>query len=167
MAPLFENSYIRDESILLEFNRRFRLFSPVYILYYLFSAYCLYQFFTVLIFWGVPVLRFLLIPVLLMLFLWYSCRRGAKISLNRDLEINNGQPLRIYLVITQETITCYDPNGSATIPLTCIRRVRQSRNLIYLTSKAGVTWIFPKATFIRSTPDDFRSFLNTKGLRVR
>ena len=64
MAPLFENSYIRDESILLEFNRRFRLFSPVYILYYLFSAYCLYQFVTLLIFWGVVVLRFLLIPVL-------------------------------------------------------------------------------------------------------
>ena len=167
MAPLFENSYIRDEAIHREVLFRFRLLSPVYILCYLFCAYCLYQFFTVLILWDYIILRFLIIPLLFLLLLIYSCRRNARMLQARDLEINNGQPLRIYLVVTQEGITSYDPNGSATIPFDRIRRVTQSKNLIFLITKARVIWIFPKATFIRCNPEDFLSFLKTKGLRVR
>ena len=167
MEPLFENRCIRNEAIFLEFYRRFRLLSPPYICSYLICAYCLYHFFVYWATYDIFALSYLFGPALLPCAIWYACRRDAKLALRREIEINGGTPAENHIVVTEYGIASHYPNSSTEISFSNIKKVRRSRNLIYVITKAKITWIIPKNTFTRGTADEFLSFLKSKGIKVR
>ena len=167
MESLFENRYIRNEAIFLEFYRRFRLLSPSWIFGYLLCAFSLYNFIICWITYDFYDLTYLVGPALVPGVAWYVYRRDAKIALRREIEINGVNPVANHIVVTECGISSHYPNSSAGLSFTSIKKVRQSKNLIYLTTKAKITWIIPKATFTKGTADEFLTFLKSKGFKVR
>ena len=166
MEPLFEIRYTRDEALFREFFRRTQLLSPIYIFAYLYSAYCLFNYF---FYWFITgdwsQIYLIVLPCGLLGFLWYLYHRSIRITLNRDLETNGGKPMEQHLIVTETVMTGSTSTGSADLSFEHIKKVRQSRNLIILYTKAKQAFIFPKAAFTRGTAAEFLAFLKTKGIK--
>ena len=166
MEPLFEIRYTRDEALFREFFRRTQLMSPIYIFAYLYSAHCLFNF---LFYWFVTgdwsQIYLIALPCGLLGYLWYLYQRSIRITLNRDLESNGGKPIDQHLIVTENAITGSTPTGSADLSFERIKKVRQSKNLIILYTKAKQAFVFPKAAFTRGTAAEFLAFLKTKGIK--
>ena len=165
MEPLFENRHIRDEAMFREFFRRTQLLSPVYILSYLCCGYLLFNFVFVWIAFGYFEPYLPLFATGLLGFYWLLYRRNIKLTMNRELEMSNGKPLEQRLVVTENCFIGYAPTSSMEIPFDNVKKVRQSKNLILVCTKAKQAFVFPKATFTKGTPEEFLAFLKSKGIK--
>ena len=165
MEPLFENRYIQDEAMIREFFRRTQLLSPVYILGYLCCVYFLLNFIFVWAFFGYCELYYLIFTAALLGYYWLLYHRSIKLTMNRELEMSSGKPLERRLVVTEDCFIHYTPTSSVEIPFDSVKKVRQSKNLILVCTKAKQAFVFPKATFTRGTLEEFLAFLKSKGIK--
>ena len=74
-------------------------------------------------------------------------------------------PIDQHLIVTENALTGSTSTGSADLSFEHIKKVRQSRNLIILYTKAKQAFVFPKAAFTRGTAAEFLAFLKTKGIK--
>lgn len=166
MEPLFENRYIRDRSLMKDFYRRSMLMSPAAIILYLACLYCLWNTIEILYLADFFYPGYLLLAVFVLGLVWFGYRRNVNLTLKRDLELNNGQPIAQHIVVTEQGFTAHGINGSQEVTFNTIKKVRKTRKLILLITNARLVWVFPKASFTRGTPDEFLAFLKTKGFKV-
>jgi len=90
--------------------------------------------------------------------------RTVEISYKRDLEINNGKPADIKVILTNDEIeVCSVNSGSKNhISYQHIRKIITTRNYYVLSTEAKHYIAFRKDGFVMGTPDEFISFIKSK-----
>ena len=90
--------------------------------------------------------------------------RVIDISYKRDLELNNGEPAKIIMTLTNEGIeTCRANTESKNhISFQCIMKIITTHNYYLLLTEAKHYIVFKKDGFCKGTPDEFLSFIKGK-----
>lgn len=95
----------------------------------------------------------------------YVIFRNRNLAYSRDLEINNGKPVKMKLLITENSINIItNSETKANIELTSIERVVRTKNYYILVSKSKLGISLKKNGFIKGTMGEFEKFLKQKGL---
>lgn len=167
MEPLFENVYVRDEKLLKEYLKRLMLRRPIdYFLYIIAGIYFIEC--AVMWFWLEyinPFVLILLAAVIALKVVGYH--RSVKLALQRDLELNGGEPVKLEVAVTEDAIRAQTRVDAPEIPFSSIKKVIQTKNLIVLISKARLAFVLTKDGFTRGTAAEFLQFLRNKGIKVK
>ena len=85
----------------------------------------------------------------------------------RDSEVH-GKEISVETIVTNEYIQNTASTGAVNkLEYDKIRNSVQTKNLILLRSKANLIYIFRKDTFTKGNKEDFISFLNGKGVKIK
>ena len=165
METLFENSYVRNKELAKEIYRYYYFQRKGLIVCY---VLLLLSFFgNILIFektynWGVCIF----VP-LFFLFQLYCYFRQVNTMVKRDIEVH-GKEISVETIVTNEYIQNTASTGAVNkLEYDKIRNSVQTKNLILLRSKANLIYIFRKDTFTKGNKEDFISFLNGKGVKIK
>lgn len=175
MNPLFEVRYVQDKALLQSFYRRIILRSPIAIFSYVFSAICLINIGKVLLAiqfvevsgWQTSIAYYLVIIAILLGIQWFTYHQRVKMVLNQELELNQGMLMQRRIVVTESSITVHIQDNPQELSFASFRKVYETKTLILLITKAKQACIFPKASFILGTPEEFLTFLRSKGFQIR
>ena len=90
--------------------------------------------------------------------------RTVDICYKRDLEINNGEPVEVKMILTSDGIeTCRVNSESKNhFSYNSVKKIITTRNYYALLTEAKYYIVFRKDGFITGTADDFLSFINNK-----
>lgn len=92
---------------------------------------------------------------------------SVKNAIAKDREKFGAQALKVRTVVTDEGIQCtYGEKTVDPIPVTEIKKVFTTKNLILLHTKARLLMIFHKDNFTVGTRDEFLNYLRENGLKV-
>ena len=167
MEVLFENSFLRTKKVAKEMYGYFYFkrigMNICYIFYALLFIYQIYNWIAN----NRVELTFLLIgPIvyLLQVFLYfYQVRALTK----RDIELF-GSPAAIKTEVTENCVRAIAPSGGVNeLTYINVRRAVQTKNLIFLQTKANLLYVFLKDGFTLGTAEEFIAFLKSKGVRVK
>lgn len=103
--------------------------------------------------------------LILLCFQIYNFFTNKKLAYNRDLERNNGNPIEVELLITEESVnvfTNYEKNIN--IEFSNIEKVIKTKNYYILVSKAKLQISLKKDSFTKGTAKQFEQFLKQKKL---
>ena len=167
MEILFENSYIRNKQLAKEiymyyyFQRKWLVVCYALLLL-AFLANILISIFEKTYNWSI----FVFVP-LFFLFQFYCYFRQVNTMVNRDSEVH-GKEISVETIVTNEYIQNTASTGAVNkLEYYKIRSAVQTKNLILLRSKANLIYIFRKDTFTKGNKEDFISFLNGKGVKIK
>lgn len=167
MEPLFENVYVRDEKVLKEYLGWMLMRRPIdYFLYIVAGVYFVES--VVMWFWLEyfnPFIWILLAVVAALKVIGWH--RSVKLTLQRDLELNGGEPVQLEIAVTEDAIRAQTRQDAPEILFSSIKKVTQTKNLIILISKARLAFVLTRDGFTRGTADEFLKFLRDKGLKVK
>ena len=93
--------------------------------------------------------------------------RMGKTEYKRDLELNNGKPLMVNMVMNNDEVETFctdEPEKASQISLKSITGLLITRNYYVLTTKANMLISFKKDGFIKGTPDELISFLKSNDI---
>lgn len=93
----------------------------------------------------------------------YMYIRNKKLAYERDLERNQGSPIQIKLLISEESINiCTMPNKNTSVEFVNIERVIKTKNYYIFISKAKLWVAVKKDSFSKGTLGQFEEFLKEK-----
>ena len=171
MENLFENKYIRTKEYYGEFYLYFHFKRPklivVNILFLLgFIAGLLFAFSAHSVS-PQSYITLIVVPVLMWILMIFRYTKGKKISCERELELNNGQPGESNFMVTEDGIDVYDIASESKnhINFSQIKKIIKTRNFYILLTKAKLGCVFKKDSFVKGTPDEFLAFLRAKGFK--
>ena len=167
MEILFENSYVRNKLLAKEiytyyyFQRKWLVVCYAMLLLSFLSNIFI-SIFEKTYNWGV----FIFVPLFL-LFQLYCYFRQVNTMVKRDSEVH-GKEISVETIVTNEYIQNTASTGAVNkLEYDKIRNSVQTKNLILLRSKANLIYIFRKDTFTKGNKEDFISFLNGKGIKIK
>lgn len=167
MEILFENNYTRNKELAKEIYSYYYFKRKGLVFLYVIFAFCLV--FNVIlgtIYDGgnLDIVNFLLF---FYVFQFLCYRYQVNTMCKRDMECH-GKEIYVETVVTDSFIQNTASTGSVNKLDYCnVRNAVQTKNLILLRSKANLIYIFRKDTFTKGTPDEFISFLKSKGIKVK
>ena len=167
MEILFENSYVRNKELAKEIYRYYYFQRKWLVVCYALLLLSFLSNIFISIFekkynWGV----FIFVPLFL-LFQLYCYFRQVNTMVKRDSEVH-GKEISVETIVTNEYIQNTASTGAVNkLEYDKIRNSVQTKNLILLRSKANLIYIFRKDTFTKGNKEDFISFLNGKGVKIK
>ena len=172
MDILFENRYERTKAFhkeIISYSYFKRLQSlALYIVLTLIMVFCslVLLFPAVLPFYKTAGIYLLFLAIfVVMMIVRYA--RTVKIGYKRDLEINNGKPAEIKMILTSDGIEACNVNSESKnhISYQSIRKIITTRNYYVLLTEAKHYVAFRKEGFVTGTPDEFVSFIKSKVIK--
>ena len=92
---------------------------------------------------------------------------SVKNAIARDRVRFGNDPLKVHTVVTDEGIQCtYGEKTVDPIPVTEIKKVFTTKNLIMLHTKSRLVMIFHRDNFTVGTQEEFLNYLRENGLKV-
>ena len=167
MEILFENSYVRNKELAKEIYRYYYFQRKWLVVCYALLLLSFLSNIFISIFektynWGVCIL----VP-LFFLFQLYCYFRQVNTMVKRDSEVH-GKEISVETIVTNEYIQNTASTGAVNkLEYDKIRNSVQTKNLILLRSRANLIYIFRKDTFTKGNKEDFISFLNGKGVKIK
>ena len=167
METLFENSYVRNKELAKEIYRYYYFQRKWLVVCYAllllsFLGNILTSIFEKTYNWGVCIF----VP-LFFLFQFYCYFRQVNTMVKRDSEVH-GKEISVETIVTNEYIQNTASTGAVNkLEYDKIRNSVQTKNLILLRSRANLIYIFRKDTFTKGNKEDFISFLNGKGVKIK
>ena len=167
MEPLFVNITVRDEAMMKEYLRKTFLLRPLSIFFYVLAAHYLLKTATVWFYFGYIDPIYLFVGVFIPPWYYFIYRRTLKLTLNRDLEANGGQPVTIEVSVTETSFFGRTKADAPEIAFSSVKKVTQTKNLIIVTTKAKQAFVLKKDGFTKGTAPELLQFLRDKGLKVK
>ena len=172
MDILFENRYKRTKEYFKEFYSYFYFKRPIAIILNVICALG-FIFGVLLLLLSDPFRSENLIKfyIFFPLFIWFIMIlryfRSVKIRYNQDLEMNNGEPLDVKIMVTNDGIAaCFaDSESKMQLPYQKIKKILKTKNYYILISEAKLSCTFKKDSFVGGDNDEFLLFLMSKGLK--
>ena len=171
MDILFENQYERTKGFYKEifsytFFRRPQMMA-LYIVLALIFILCtrlLSLLFSGLSPFDNTIVIYLSLWAIFMVFMIVGYGRTVEICYKRDLEINNGKPIEIKLILTNDGIESCRLNSETKnhISYQSFRKIISTRNYYVLSTEAENYVALKKDRFITGTPNEFLSFIEGK-----
>ena len=94
--------------------------------------------------------------------------RAVNFTVNKDMELNNGGMAYISLDVGEDIFTFTSTSGSRSdVSYMELRSVKQTKNLILLSTDTNICYVFPKDAFTKGRAIGFKEFLKSKGFNVR
>lgn len=91
--------------------------------------------------------------------------KNENLAYRRDLERNQGNPIQIKLLISENSINIYTiPNKNTSLEFVNIERVIKTKNYYIFISKAKLWGAVKKEAFSKGTLKEFEEFLKKKKL---
>lgn len=169
MEILFKNKFIRNKEMAKEiygyyyFKRKFSMITLILIGVFAIENFV---FFILNPSFDLPIVAFS-VAVFVVAFRIYCYIYQVKTLVKRDME-TNGQEVEIDVYVTQDYIQLTVSSGGITkIEYDKFKSAVQTKNLIFLRSKANLLYIFKKDSFEVGTVEDFVGFLKSKGIKVK
>ncbi len=162
MDILFESSYIKDykwsREVFVAIRRRFLIISSALVLIY--QAIVVYNIANGKI--QVPAI----IMAALLLFVYaYVIVKSIRLPIKADIG-RYGKPVSIRVCATDEKLISYKSSGDIVeLEYTGIKRMKQSKNYLYLVSDAGLWYCVRKDGFTVGDYNSFVEFLEAKGIK--
>ena len=94
----------------------------------------------------------------------YRYIKTLKNDYKRDIETNNGEPMKVEMVLTDDGIGMYsiDQDAKAHIPYKSVTKIINTKNYYGLLTEAKQLMFFKKDGFIKGSPDEFLPFIRSK-----
>lgn len=164
MDILFESSFVKDykwaKEVFFKIRRKFLVISLAFILAY--QALLIYD---VANNPGKMSVN-LIIDAFFLLFYCYIIAKSIKAPVKADLA-THGKNLSIRVCATEEKLISYKSSGDvAELDYARVKRIKQSKNYLYLISDAGIWYCVSKNGFTVGDYGSFISFLFKKGLEM-
>jgi len=180
MEPLFENEIVCDRDVYKEYYKKICFRRPFAITVLVFFGTCFFASIFLLINQSCSIITSsqnlksipesiyfysVLFPLFLALRIWQYFRI-VKISLARDMEMNNGKTRELLRIVTPEKIeiACNADESKISYHWSSVKKVIETKNLIILLTEAKMGIIFKKDGFTKGTYEDFIFFLRGIGL---
>ena len=94
--------------------------------------------------------------------------RAVSFTVNKDMELNNGGMAYISLDVGEDIFTFTSTSGSRSdVSYMELRSVKQTKNLILLSTDTNICYVFPKDSFTKGSATGFKEFLKSKGFNVK
>jgi hypothetical protein len=94
--------------------------------------------------------------------------RAVNFTVNKDLELNNGGQAYISLDVREDIFTFSSTSGSRSdVSYMELRAVKQTKNLILLSTDTNICYVFPKDAFTKGSATGFKEFLKSKGFDIK
>lgn len=167
MEPLFENVYVRDEAVMKEYLRRMLLLGPSAIFAYVLVGYMLVNLIVLWVWIGYFAFPYLIASAFILLLHLFIYRRTLKLTMDREKEVNGGEPLELHTTVMENSIACRTKIDAPEVAYSSIKKVIQTKNLIIVVTKAKLAFIMSKDGFTRGTPEALLQFFRDKGLKVK
>ncbi|MBO5065452.1 MAG: hypothetical protein J6D06_04985 [Clostridia bacterium] len=167
MNILFENQYLRDESLVKE------LYQYLYFKRGITKACFALMGITVVIniVNGVTLNQFdivaLFFPLLFAFFIFYRYFRDVKLSLKRDAECCSDGLWGNVVVTDEGIIRSFSTGDLVRLSFDKFKYVTETKNLILLFSETGLITILRKDSFLKGDSCSFVSFLSAKGVKIK
>ena len=170
METKIESTYVRDEKFAKEYFSYHSYKRPSGII---FTVLCILTivsgFLNVLAYneyWAI-VSIVLGISVLVLRFI--RVKKSIKIFLERDKESNHGSFISVQNLVTENSIVVKSSSNETgtEYEMSCIEKAYQSKNYIYLITKAKLAIVFDVNNFSKGTPEELIEFMNQKGIKVK
>jgi len=170
MEVSFENQYTKTEDFYSEYFKQVHLKNRLNIFFCIFYLInIIFNLLTVIFFEGDS--KLLLILVVVFVFLCFIkvlvYKSETQSHYKRDLAFTGGEPLEIYLTVTESGLDyCVINYQTKThFDFSQIKKVKKMENYIVVLLKSTYPFIFKKDSFTKGNPDEFLDFL--KGEKVR
>ena len=167
MEILFENQYERTKEFHIEIiTYAFFKRSVIVMFNIIFSQIIVI---CVLSFYGFHIEIYIFILIITVVRRIIRCVRAIHTSYKQDLENNNGEHLKIKIIVTKEGIAdgfAHSESKNYT-SYDSIRKIVQSKNYYALITEANQYLIFKKEGFIKGRSDEFLSFIKSKELKSK
>lgn len=171
MENIFENIYICTKQYYKECYKAICLRKPsIIILYLLFGINFISIILDIVIFKVTQLNNYatrlnIFLDMFILSFPIYMYIRNKKLAYERDLERNQGSPIQIKLLISEESINiCTMPNKNTSVEFVNIERVIKTKNYYIFISKAKLWVAVKKDSFSKGTLEQFEEFLKEKKL---
>ena len=168
----FENKYTRDKDSIREYLNYFCFKRPLLMVLNIFLAFIFL--FTAASFFYPPIFPFSAskdLYIVLPLFIWtvniLRYFKALKLSVMRDREINNGNPIDMHYIVSDEKVEvcCESIETKNSVYLSQLKKVVKTKNFIILITEAKLSLVLKKDSFTKGTPDELLSFLRKKGFK--
>ena len=162
--PLFKNRFVRDEQYAHELYLHYYLKTPLFVvLYVLFGIQTLISF-SVSITSG---LFALLCAAIIVLSVRILHSVNVKNTIARDRERANGNELLNELFVYSDRVELFMLGNKETLYFSNIKRAFETKNHIFLQTKARMVYIFKKDSFTLGNSEDFVKFLRDNGIKIQ
>ena len=165
MDPLFKNSYVRDRQMAKELYRFFYFKRKILVFYNILFAFGLIM--------GLIIEKHELLALqIIIATIFYTVqtllyRQNINVALKRDLEIFKKEPT-IIITVTNDNIThCIKDDNENTLEFSSIKNAIQTKNYIFLRTKANLVYALKKDGFTLGTKENFIPFLKSKNIKVK
>ena len=90
--------------------------------------------------------------------------RAPKNDYKRDIETNNGEPMKVEMALTNDGVGMYSVNqdAKAHIPYKSVTKIITTKNYYGLLTEAKQIMFFKKDGFVKGSPDEFLPFIKSK-----
>ena len=167
MEKRFENHYERTPEVMKELFRAIYFKRPVTLVIYLVLGAIAVVNIINAIASGVFQFGGCVYIVIFALMQLVMYNNSVKNAIARDREKFGGEVLKVHTVVTDEGIQCtYGEKTVDPIPVSEIKKVFITKNLILLHTKARLLLIFHKNNFTVGTQEEFLKYLCKQGLKV-
>lgn len=166
METLFENKYVRDESIMKEVYQYFYFKRPLYLIL---DTIIGLVFVANLAMWlsGNGINYVILLAVPLFILVRFIIYRGAvDMLMKQDKDMYKGKPVKVQNYVTEHGIKTVIFKGVNNILYHNIKKVIQTKHLIVLCAQNNAMYVFKQDSFTKGTMEEFVAFLKEKGLKV-
>lgn len=168
MNILFENRYTRDEEWMKEALSHLHFSHPRAIVGYVLGALFLLVGIIAWLWYGIFPFYSLVFNVVFWISKYSMFRKALRTSIAQDLENNQGQPISIQIDVFSDSVRIARIGANfVSIPLSSVKKVAQTPNLILLYTKAKQILFFHRYGFIQGTAQEFIQFLKTQGIKVK
>lgn len=98
----------------------------------------------------------------------YTYISNKNLAYRRDLEINQGNPIEIKLLISEESINIctMSNNNTTTVEFANIEKVIKAKNYYIFITKAKLWVAVKKDAFSKGTLKQFEEFIKQKGIKI-
>ena len=167
MDIMFENDHERTPETIKEIYRHCCFKRPVHIVIYaVLGAVALWNIVAAFWFWEF-IFDPLVCGVFFLLIQFIIYKRNVRIIIDRDREQHGSASVKVQMEVTEEGIRgVYGENKANPIPLSSIKRVYKTKNLIVLLTKARLMLIFDRRKFTVGTQEEFLEYLRSNGLKA-
>ena len=94
--------------------------------------------------------------------------RAVNFTVNKDMELNNGGMAYISLDVREDIFTFTSTSGSRSdVSYMELRAVKQTKNLILLSTDTNICYVFPKDSFTKGSAIGFKEFLKSTGFNIK
>ena len=174
MPVLFKNEYVSSLNDIKRINERyfyFLLHSPIRIVLYSFillGTIANIINFAVMGIWKMSATAGIIYVVFIVLYEIWLYRRSMKIWRARRIELNGEQDINVVYEITEDTVSSRSSVGEdVNISLDSVMKIRQSKNLIFMLTRAKIVYTLRKDAFTVGTAEEFVQFMRDKGINAK